>query len=260
MRPDRSDWIGETAAVDAAAYLDHIAADGTRLGAAARSAPEAAVPSCPEWDMAGLVRHQAAIHHWVIGLLDTMGQTRPKRWTGPEPWDELINWFDAGVAGVVDRLGSMDEDAPVWNWWDDAPAPARFWRRRMAHETSVHRWDGEAAAGVPSPIAAELAADGIDEWLLFCSRLPDNPRPASSGELSLGGLAGTMRVRATDVDRAWTVELMPRGVVPFDGDPELVVEGPASDVELWLLNRLPLSAVSATGDATVADRWRAVTF
>jgi hypothetical protein len=33
----------------------------------------------------------------------------------------------------------------------------------MAHETAVHRIDGELAIGTPTPVDAELAVDGVDE-------------------------------------------------------------------------------------------------
>lgn len=246
--------------MDAATYLRHIAADGAALGEAARSAPSTtAVPSCPEWDLEGLVRHQGAIHHWVIGIIDTGATERPPgtRYTGPESWDEVLGWYDEGVASVVDRLTTMDADARVWNWWDNAPAPSSFWRRRMAHETAVHRWDGENAVGTPSPIDADLAVDGIDEWLLFLARVLET-RPASSPVPDVGDLSGVLRIETGG--RTWTMGLAPKAVLPTDADPDLTVSGDPSAVFLWSLGRLPLDAVTADGDLAIADAWKRVTF
>ena len=42
----------------------------------------------------------------------------------------------------------------------------RFWIRRMAQETVIHRVDAELALGEPfAPIPDDLALDGIDEVL-----------------------------------------------------------------------------------------------
>jgi hypothetical protein len=43
---------------------------------------------------------------------------------------------------------------------------AAAWRtRRRLHETTVHRADAAIAVGAPYELRAELAADGISEWL-----------------------------------------------------------------------------------------------
>jgi hypothetical protein len=45
-----------------------------------------------------------------------------------------------------------------------------FWFRRQAHETTMHRWDLEVPTGRHDQIAAELAADGVDEALHVYTR------------------------------------------------------------------------------------------
>ena len=71
---------------------------------------------------------------------------------------------------------------PVWAFGEQRPAG--FWARRMTHETTVHRvdaqltvpgGDGPAAGGQPV-IAADVAADGIDEWLTSVAA-PDGGEP-----------------------------------------------------------------------------------
>lgn len=72
-----------------------------------------------------------------------------------------------------------------------------------------------------------------------------------------------LRVRATDTDTVWTVRLSPEppsavreeGPVPATpADCEL--SAPAETLYLTLWNRLPLTALTVTGDADLARLWR----
>ena len=54
----------------------------------------------------------------------------------------------------------------------------------MVAETAVHRWDAQGAGGNASPIAPEVASDGIDEYtevgLRFSGSRPNRVYPAQS--------------------------------------------------------------------------------
>ena len=60
----------------------------------------------------------------------------------------------------------------------------------MAHETSIHRRDVESAVGATTPVAADLAVDGIDEVLalMLAGDWSDEVVPEASG--SDGGPRG----------------------------------------------------------------------
>jgi hypothetical protein len=45
------------------------------------------------------------------------------------------------------------------------PRPARWWIRRLLHETTVHRAGAALAMREPFELGPEVAADGIDESL-----------------------------------------------------------------------------------------------
>ena len=82
----------------------------------------------------------------------------------------------------------------MWSW--SAQKDVGFIQRRMAQESAVHRWDAELAVGAPNPIDADLAVDGVDEFLtLFL--------PAE--EESLAGPIDRVRLETTDRDAGWTV-------------------------------------------------------
>src|ERR1700722_1220989 len=127
-------------------YLAFLRSDGEALAAAARRMPGAHIGSCPEWDMTDLVAHVGGVHRWV----DEMVTTKAAKYIPRQPveldgFEATLAWYEEGLEHLRATLGAVDPEEPVGNWADRKPAPARFWIRRMAHETAVHRWDGEAA-------------------------------------------------------------------------------------------------------------------
>jgi hypothetical protein len=239
---------------------DHLQADGLRLVEAAGRSPGAPVPSCPEWDAAALVVHTSAVHHWAAGILRHRATDRPAR-DVPEAvtadWVAADAWYREGLALVAGALADTDPDTPVWNFVDGVPAPAAFWSRRMAQETSVHRVDAELAAWAagagppPGPIDHELAADGIEE----CARMVD----ARLRHRARPGFTGSLGLAATDGPWEWTLALAPDhlGVRPGSAGALDVVRAPVSTLRLWLVHR-PDPAVAppvVDGPGTVAGRW-----
>jgi uncharacterized protein (TIGR03083 family) len=245
--------------MEPAVYLDHVRADGAALAAAARNAPHARVPSCPDWDMTGLVGHAGSVHHWVTEIVRTKATERIKRQYAPEAPKEpkaVLAWYDEGLTGLLEVLGRADPEEPVWNWFDSRPAPTRFWHRRMAQETAVHRWDAQAAAGDPQPIDTALAVDGIDEFLGFvAAELPRQP---------IDGLQGSLHLHATDTDGEWSIVLAPQSLEHRreHAKADAAVRGTASDLFLWLVGRLPVGSagLDTFGDRAVVQAWKAVEF
>jgi uncharacterized protein (TIGR03083 family) len=210
-------------------YLDALRREGDALLHAAGSDVTAPVPSCPDWTMLDLVRHVGTVYHYVC---------RQVRDTERAQWVELDVPDDEVFAATADLhaelllvLTETDPDAPAWNWARDAPNVAAFWRRRMAQETVVHRWDAQGARGAVTPIDAVLACDGVDEvmdlWL-----------PRRRGR-SKEDLVGTVHLHATDappsVTAEWTVELGSAGAVSVRRSHEkadAALRGPAGDLLL----------------------------
>ena len=242
--------------MDGDAYLDAIRLEGGRLGAAARRAPTARVPSCPKWDMFGLLAHIEAIHRWVAAVLRTRATERQARTeVGPGVgFVELADAYDAGLADLLGCFAATDPAEAVWNW-STGVAPAAFWWRRMAQETAVHRWDAENAAGRAAPFATALAADGIDEFLGIAAHfVAHHP---------IAGLTGSLALVAPDEAVSWHLELAPDRVdrrIAFDT--QATVTAGASDLYLWLLHRIPAGAgsVAVKGDPAVAEAWDLVIF
>lgn len=234
-----------------AAYLDHLRADAATIGrpAAALSAP---VPGCPGWDVASLVGHTGTIHRWVTAMVGSGATERLSRRELPDPpaREELTGWFREGAATLAATLEAAGTSRPVWNWSPTEPRTSSFWFRRMAQETAVHRWDAESAAGVPAPIPAELAVDGIDE--MFEVHLP---LLARGDGVDLGG---SLHLHAIDAEGEWT--LLPGGPVPSvergHAKGDAAVRGSASALLLALWGRDTTGDLELFGDPAVLSRWR----
>ena len=242
-------------------YLDAVRSDGDALLAAARRAPQAAVPACPEWDVAQRRGPVGRIHRWVTDMLVTRSAQRGAFPRAPEGFEALAPWYEEGLAAVLAALGAADPDEPVWNWADNGPAPARFWQRRLAHETGVHRWDAELAVGVtPTPIDPALATDGIDETLGFVN--------VWLGRRAAEGLTGRLVLATTDTASTWALDLSPDrvdrldpGAGPTPAAGAAAVRGGASDLLLWLVGRPTAAQLEMVGDPAVTATWeRSVVF
>lgn len=226
--------------------------EGRLLAAAAEEAgSDAKVPTCPDWQVRDLVRHTGTVHRWAAAFV-TEGHMSPRPEGDLPDLDgaELLDWFREGHRHLVDALTAAPTDLRCWHFLP-APSPLAFWARRQAHETTVHRFDAEAArGGRPSGIDPGVAVDGIDELLCaFHARPKSRVRSAEPRVL---------RVRATDTDGAeWTVRLSQDPPAAERGDtapPDCEIAGPAERVYLSLWNRQPLPRV--TGDESVAALWR----
>ncbi len=115
-----------------------------------------------------------------------------------------------------------------------------------------------AGGAAPDPIAADGAADGIDEWARFFLAVRWAQR---FGDLP-DDLAGrTIHIHGTDdpapVDGAeWLLTMRTDGVdveaTHAKGD--VALRGPANDLLLALWRRRPLATLDVVGDGAVAER------
>jgi uncharacterized protein (TIGR03083 family) len=249
--------------VEVAEHIDALRDQGALLaGAAGRAGLGAAVPPCPDWMVKDLLRHTGYVYRWAARhiterpprVLDGPSEAEILRGGAPAP--DLIAWFLAGHAALVETLAAADPGLECATFMD-APSPLAFWARRQAHETAIHRADAESASGVRPEYPPDFAADGIDEVLMgFGARR--KYRPVSSP-------GGGLRVRTTDTGHAWHLSA-PAGRIqgrrqpaePAGPDDDLV-SGPASAVYLFLWNRAdPAPAgVAVTGRRDFLASWQA---
>jgi uncharacterized protein (TIGR03083 family) len=226
---------------DSAAFADACEAAG--LGTAVRS--------CPGWTVADLLWHLTEVQDFwrtIVGgeRVNPDGYTEPHR-----PADKaLLDMYRTGRPELLKTLTEADPMASNWTWSNDKTAG--FVIRRMAQETAVHLWDATDASGSAQPIEANLASDGIDEFLTHM--LPDSAKGAAA-------VGGSVHLHCGDVAGEWTITETGEGfaVKPEHAKGDCAIRGTASNILLALWRRVPLSACDVVGDADVAARFIAHT-
>ncbi|MFI6760451.1 maleylpyruvate isomerase N-terminal domain-containing protein [Micromonospora sp. NPDC050417] len=242
-------------------WLAALRADGPAFRVAVSEAPpDGPVPSCPEWTTTDLVRHLGSRYRWVRGVISSGTAQAPTERPvedGLPAGAAAIEWWQHEYDQLMAAFDTIDPEAPAWNW---APQPKRvgFWPRRMALETTVHRWDAQLAIASAEPIEAKLAADGVSEvldtWLPAGRRRSPEPR------------YGVVQLVAADAGQDWYLRLRGTGVALLDTDTILDdddhharahVTGNASDVMLALWGRINFDVLETSGDVTLLEGLRA---
>jgi uncharacterized protein (TIGR03083 family) len=240
--------------VDAHEYLEQLRANCNRIAELTEVAPiDTMVPTCPDWSVHDLVTHLGTVHRWSAAALAT-GSPPPRAVSEvAEPRDQMMlaAWFRAGAEALLATLAATDPAAPTWHPFADEQVAA-VWFRRQAHEAAIHRWDLEHALDAVTEIPAEMAADGIDEYLEIGIRriIARDATTAPTGSLHL---------HCTDVHGEWLVRLdedqleMRREHAKGDA----AVRGTAEAIWLRLLNRPvdDLAPLDILGDGAVAESW-----
>jgi uncharacterized protein (TIGR03083 family) len=235
--------------VSTPAYPELVAAvrqEGEGILAAGGLGLEVAVPTCPGWDLAALVQHVSGIYAFAGHVVETRATVAPET-RPPLPDGDALVVFESLLDNLVSVLSDASPDTPVWNWSSTAEPIAAFWARRLAHESSVHRFDAQIAHDMPQPIDAELAADGLDELIDVLS-------PRTYERNGAEGPRGSVLLESLD-DGTWYVGLEPTGVQRLDVIAE--PDATASALLLAAYGRVPWSALSVEGDLGVLDQWSA---
>jgi uncharacterized protein (TIGR03083 family) len=235
--------------MDPTPYPNLVRADADALLEAAAGALDTPVPSCPGWTVERLVGHLGRVYRSNAGwVLTPEAPPTPER---APAGAAVLDWTRAGRDQFLEAVAALDDDATVPTWL--GPQPGRFWPRRMAVETAIHRWDAEAAVGSPAsaaPIDAALAVEGIEELVTVLL-------PRRGG----GGLAGggeVLHLHATDADGEWLLTLTdgPPTVDHGHAKGDVAARGPASDLLLFLTHRVAADRLQVFGDADLLERWR----
>lgn len=232
-------------------YIDVVRNRSVGVLVSARTDLTAPVPSCPGWTMSELIAHVGGTWGWVASIVSS-GERRgefpaiPGSITGPA----LIAMVEERARQLLQVLEGADPEANCWTF--GLPRSALFWFRRQALETTVHAWDAEGAVAHPTPIDADMACDGIEEFLgvMLPRQVKEKPDIWTGQSLHL---------HRTDGDGEWLVQLGPDGQTTHEqshGKADVALRGSASSLYLWCLNRVPLDDLEVFGDRSVARQWR----
>lgn len=238
----------------ATGYAESLAAEGARLNAIATDAETSAgvlerqVPSCPDWDLEALISHCATV--WTFVRSSIAAGERIDLAMIARPDGAVSHWHQDAFAALTGVLDAHEPDDPVWTW-DAQNQSMRFWRRRMAHEATMHRWDAESALGVtPSPINPELAVDGIDELFDVYVRVRNPTGFAGNGE--------TVHFHATDAHGEWVVTRTPTGmtVERAHAKSDVAARGSAQDLLLFVWGRIGPDRLETFGETALLADWQ----
>lgn len=226
------------------------------VAAVADARLEAVIPGCPGLTLGETARHVGSQYRMLWQWLREGVQ--PLEWQRePRPGQDLSSYVRTGVAPLLVELRAHDPAAECPTWWDEQQDYG-FWRRRMAHETTVHRYDVQGAANphsAPDPAPDDIALDGIDELLTlwFLHRLALLGVAGTRDQVvvvSTGGLEWVTRAGAehTTVRRP--------GEDAGDLRVDATVSGSPSEVYLWLWGRRPDRVVRWDGNHdAIAQLW-----
>jgi len=277
-------------------YLDHFRRNRAAILEAAALGFDRPIKGCPGWDVAAVTAHMGRVYtfwlKWVRerprGLsreaFKEIAADRDARLPGYTAWDKAGFPKESRPDGIVpfarqagDELDSalvdLEPEETVWTFVPPSQTGA-FVFRRLAMETTVHRWDAEDAHGIARPIDEALARDGIDEMLMMFREDPayennkdrrhgqkillrEDPRPAGQG-------AG-YPLGAGPPGRRWLVSFDSSGITtspdegPAAGTRERVtVAGNASDLWLFIMGRRSPEEMQIEGDKDLAASWGAL--
>jgi uncharacterized protein (TIGR03083 family) len=244
--------------------LECLAADFSRLREVGASDLTAAVPSCPGWTVADLVRHVAEVY---LHKAECMRSN-----AFPDPWPPAglasegpIELLDRAYAELTGEFAAR-ADAEPSRTWHEPDQTVGFWVRRMAQETVIHRLDAELALGVPiAAVPDDLAIDGIDEVLkLFVGY--GSHAWLEDFQPVLADAQGRTVIVGVDGGPGWLVRTEKTGVDVSDADPaaaastpvDATVSGGAAGVLRWLWARESpgVSDAHAEGDEVTLTELR----
>jgi uncharacterized protein (TIGR03083 family) len=162
---------------------------------------------------------------------------------------ELIDWFAVGATALAAAFAAADPGENVWTWWSDHTVG--FWQRMQAIEAAVHRWDAQFAIGPPDPIEAALAADAVSQTfeILVPARRALAQAPPGRGE--------RFRFCRSDGEHVWAVRFDEEGIHAADPAEaaDVEVSAAASDLALFLWQRIGAERLNVTGAASLLDRY-----
>lgn len=257
--------------MDTAEYRSAFRREAAAVAAAARKGLDAPVPSCPGWTIATLVSHLTfevyapRIKHVALRPRGDVVQSYDDLDLPPQfrEWcdgefkdlamlpDGLVELFERVAFDLEEALYGLPPQEPMHTWWE-ADRTAGFMQRRVALETAVHRWDAQLAHGEPEPVEAALATEGIEEIfeVMVVAR-------RGWAEHPLQGAGETYHFHRTDGPGEWLVRFAPEGpaISREHAKGDVALRGSASDLFLFLWQRIPAVRLEVFGDVALVERY-----
>lgn len=221
--------------MDGHALLDALDRETAAFAQVLRAADlTAPVLACPGWSVADLAAHLAGVHRWARNAV-VDGDLREDPTPPLDGRAAVLGWYDDAAARLRSALRSTPAGTPCPGF-GPKPRTVDFWVRRQPHETAVHRWDAERAAGGSPTLDRTLSVDGVDEVVELML-----PRQLRLGRLA--PLPAAVALEQSDGERRWVLGA---------GKPVATVRADAGTLLLALWHRAGPEDVEIIGDVEVA--------
>ncbi|MER7707464.1 maleylpyruvate isomerase family mycothiol-dependent enzyme [Kitasatospora sp. NPDC097605] len=239
-----------------------------RATVAAAPSLDAQVPTCPEWTLFDLVRHLGGGDRFWAAIVGAGPAGAPPAEAVaaraalevPREREALVAWLEESTRLLLDVLREAGPDAGCWAWWSglQTPRTAGGVARHRVQESAVHTYDAQLAAGTPRPLPADVALDGVEEFLFTCVASP-SAWPHKPTTFDFHATEGRSWRLTVDGDGARSARL-PAPTAATGEDPDAAgvsVQGTASELVVYLYDRIPAESLHLDGDAGLLDLLRA---
>jgi uncharacterized protein (TIGR03083 family) len=242
----------------------------TAFRAAVAAAPslDAQVPTCPEWTLFDLVKHLGGgDRFWAAIVGAGPADAPPADATAaraalevPREREALLAWLAASTQLLLSALREAGPDAGCWAWWSalQTPRTSGGVARHRVQESAVHTYDAQLAVGAPQPLPAEVALDGVEEFLFTCVATPSAwpHKPTAFDFHTAEGRSWRLTVDG-DGARSTRIPALTAATGEDSDAAGASIHGTASELVLYLYDRIPADSLHVDGDAGLLDLLRA---
>ncbi|MEV0175472.1 maleylpyruvate isomerase family mycothiol-dependent enzyme [Streptomyces sp. NPDC050803] len=238
----------------------------TAFRATVASAPslDVQVPTCPEWTLFDLARHLGGGDRFWAAIVGAGPADAPPAEAAaeraalapPRERQALVAWLDASTQSLLSALRAAGPDRGCWTWWGASQSPQNSGgvARHRVQEPAVHTYDVQVALGAPQPLPDEVALDGVDEFLTTCCATTA-AWPHKPTAFDFHATEGHSWRLTVDGAGARSTPLPVTGEGPDTAG--VSVRGTASELVLYLYDRIPADSMQVDGDAGLLDLLRA---
>jgi uncharacterized protein (TIGR03083 family) len=232
--------------------------------AAVASAPslEPPVPTCPGWTLLDLVEHLGkGQRKWAVAVNAGPAAAPPGEFApeglepAPREREALLAWWAESTGQLLSVLREAGPDRGCWTWWgrSQSPQTSGAVARHRVQEIAVHTYDAQLALGAARPLPDEVAIDGVDEFLTtICATTIAWPHQPA--DLDFQVTEGRSWRLSLSADGARAARLPTAAV---QGPAAASIRGTASEMVLWLYDRIPIDSLRLHGDRGQFDLLRA---
>lgn len=228
-----------------------------RVAIAAAPSLDLPVPTCPGWTLSDVVQHIGeGRRRWAATVAAGPDATSRTPAQGdavaPQEREAVLAWLAASTELLLAALREAGPDQGCFTGWGytQTPHTAGGVARHQVHEIAVHTYDAELTVGEPASLPVEVALDGVEENL-FISSFTTSAWPHKPTAFDFHATEGRSWRLTVDGDGARTTRLPATGEDPDAAG--LSIRGTASDLVLWLYNRISVDSLQLHGDPELLD-------